>query len=470
MWQTKHFWNRAGFGASPTELIQYKNTKPKKLFKHLLGQSKDFSEIKLVQWESYQATIFKLENTGNNLNPDEKKQLADLLKKRRSEALALGVEWVRRMRNEGALREKTALFWHGILASRSANPDYTQKYLNTLRKHALDKFQVLLTAVSKEGSMLTFLNNNQNRKQNPNENFARELLELFTLGRGNYSEKDIKEAARAFTGWTTQRNSYTFEFRPDLHDHGPKTFLGQTGPWTGEDIIRIILEQKACANYLAGRMYTFFVNSVPNQQNINDLAHVLYQSNYNITKTLQYLFTQKWFYNKENIGVLIKSPTELILGYQKQLDLFFEEDEAIPFIGKILGQTLLFPPNVAGWPGHTHWIDSSSLLFRMQLPSFLLENTEIQYKNKDDGDEGTKYLNTSMNRFKCTFDLGPIQKWTKTNNNIPPAKWLASYICNVPLSQQSLDSIEKDLPNYQGTDALKYQIIHLCSAPEYQMI
>ena len=167
------------------------------------------------------------------------------------------------------------------------------------------------------------MNNQQNRKGHPNENFAREVMELFTMGRGHYTEKDIKEAARAFTGWGYDKTG-TFQERPKLHDDGEKIFLGQSGNFNGNDILNIILQQRATSKFIAAKIYRFFVNEAVNDQIVDEMATVFYKSNYNIAKLFDYIFTSKWFYNEANIGTRIKSPIELFVGIQRTLPLSFE--------------------------------------------------------------------------------------------------------------------------------------------------
>jgi uncharacterized protein (DUF1800 family) len=170
--------------------------------------------------------------------------------------------------------------------------------LNIIKENALGSFGDLLLAVSQSPSMLQFLNNQQNKKDHPNENFAREVMELFTMGRGNYTEKDIKEAARAFTGWSFTPEG-NFIMRPRLHDFGNKTFLGKTGNFDGTEILKIILEQKATAKYIAKRIYQFFVNEKTDENLVNELAEKFYQSNYDIKTILNEILRRNGFLMKK---------------------------------------------------------------------------------------------------------------------------------------------------------------------------
>ncbi|RYY11496.1 MAG: DUF1800 domain-containing protein, partial [Cytophagaceae bacterium] len=231
----------------------------------------------------------------------------------------MSTAWMERLATgPGQLREKMALFWHGHFACRTRRPDDSLQLLNTIRAHALGKFPDLLLAVSREPAMLQFLNNQQNRKEHPNENFAREVMELFTLGRGNYSETDVKEAARAFTGWSYDGDN-NFVFRPRQHDDGPKAFLGHRGNLGGEEVLTIIMQQPAAATFLVTKLYRFFVNDVPNPAHIEPLAAAFRKSHYDIADLAERIFSADWFYESANVGVRIKSPVELIAGLRRTL-------------------------------------------------------------------------------------------------------------------------------------------------------
>jgi uncharacterized protein (DUF1800 family) len=284
------------------------------------------------------------------------------------------------------LREKMAFFWHGHFACRNLNVFYQQGLLDVIRRNALGNFGTILKEVSKSAGMLNFLNNQQNRKDHPNENFAREVMELFTLGRGNYTEHDIKEAARAFTGWGSNLQG-EFQFRKFQHDFGSKTVLGRTGEFDGDEVLDILLKEKQTAKYISQKIYKFFVNEEIDKAKVEWMADRFYKSDYDISKLLEDIFTSDWFYDEKNIGAKIKSPVELIVGIQRMLPMTLENEEALLLLQRILGQLLFYPPNVAGWPGGKSWIDSSSLMMRMRLPQLINDEDEMNIKPKDDDDQ-----------------------------------------------------------------------------------
>ena len=211
-------------------------------------------------------------------------------------------------------------------------------------------------------------------------------MELFTLGRGNYTEHDIKEAARAFTGWGSNLQG-EFVFRKFQHDFGNKTVLGRTGDFDGEEVLDILLKEKQTARYISQKIYRFFVNEQVDNAKVEWLADRFYKTDYDISKLLEDIFTSDWFYEEKNVGAKIKSPVELLVGIQRMLPMTLENEEALLVLQRVLGQVLFYPPNVAGWPGGKSWIDSSSLMMRMRIPQLINDEDEINVRPKDDDDQ-----------------------------------------------------------------------------------
>jgi uncharacterized protein (DUF1800 family) len=387
---------------------------------------------------------------------------------------AMSTAWMERMATgPGQLREKMALFWHGHFACRTRRPDDSLQLLNTIRARALGTFPDLLLAVSREPAMLQFLNNQQNKKEHPNENFAREVMELFTLGRGNYSETDVKEAARAFTGWSYDGQN-NFVFRARQHDDGPKTFLGHRGNLGGEDVLAIIMQQPAAATFLVSKMYRFFVNDVPNPAHIEPLAAAFRRSNYDIADLAERLFSADWFYDATNVGVRIKSPVELIAGLRRTLGV--QVDNARPLLGyqKALGQTLFMPPNVAGWPGGRNWIDSSSLLLRLQLPAILFKNAEFAVRLKDDENDITPQTTgkerTVRNTVGAHLPLAALQQLLGSASAAEQPQQLARCLLQAPIRPENLVLVQQAAAKASTPEEqLRTTLISLLSLPEYQL-
>ena len=332
--QIHHLFQRAGFGLSPQEWQERKNWSIPQAVDFLF---KNTSPIKL---ESNDAPSEDL----SSLNKMSKEEVAARRKKERQLVAQHNIAWINRMANPGenAFLERMTLFWHGHFACKTKISGLAIDQINTIRQHALGNFRDLVLAMAKDVSMIRFLNNQQNRKNKPNENFARELLELFTIGRGNYTEQDIKEAARAFTGWSSNIQGQ-YVFRKRQHDYGQKTFFGKTGDFNGEEIIALILEKKETAYFITKKIYRYFVNEEPNEEIITQLSQAFYNSNYNIGHLLRTIFESDWFYSPENIGAKIKSPVELLAGMMRSLNVKFEQDKALLFVQKASGPSPVQP-------------------------------------------------------------------------------------------------------------------------------
>lgn len=385
--KNQHLLWRAGFGPAVEQLPDLSRYTPKQFYKALLKASDKKPEYIDVADDYLKGLLMGIEEVGRQqkkeLDPEQRKMVQQ---KNREGVRNLNMYWMHEMVNTSSqLREKMAFFWHGHFACRNLNVFFQQGLLDVIRRNALGNFGTLLKEVSKTAAMLNFLNNQQNRKDHPNENFAREVMELFTLGRGNYTENDIKEAARAFTGWSSNIKG-EFIFRKFQHDAGSKTVLGRTGNFEGDDVLDILLEEKQTARYISQKIYKFFVNEKPDLQRTEWLADRFYKNDYDIAKLMEDIFTSDWFYEEKNIGTRIKSPVELLVGIQRMLPMKLENEEALMLLQRVLGQLLFYPPNVAGWPGGKTWIDSSSLMMRMRIPKLINDVDEMNVSPKDDDD------------------------------------------------------------------------------------
>ena len=376
-----HLMRRAGFGANREQIGMHANA-------------------------GYQNTVEAL------LNPGEEDRMDDLLIRRFHPELsgmmgpnAPGQNWLYRMATTSApLREKMALFWHGIFATGYAKvihgkalSDQTRMF----RTFGMGSFKDLLIQLSKDPAMIIWLDNQDNHNGAINENFGRELLELFTMGVGNYTERDIKECARAFTGWTianreymelrSQRDSdwpygriaWHFKYYPEDHDDGEKEFLGQRGRFNGEDIIHIICQQEATARFISRHLYSFFVSDEPpipewrytpptNPEAIDELTRVYFDSNYDISAMLRALFNSSYFQSQDSWYSKVKSPVELVAGVLRLTGEFNRPRREIIdryFQASYMGQFLNNPPSVEGWHQGTDWLDTGTLVERVNFAS-----------------------------------------------------------------------------------------------------
>lgn len=469
--KNQHLLWRAAFGPMAENVNELANVSQKELYKILEKTSAKKPDELSVATNSFEGLMKGLQDLGQmqKLSQEQKKQL----RKQSVEDLKnLNLTWLNEMINsEAQLREKMSLFWHGHFATRVINIYFQQQLLNVIRQNALGNFGDLLRQVSKSPAMLSFLNNQQNRKQHPNENFAREVMELFTMGRGNYTETDIREAARAYTGWGFNVRG-EFVDRKFLHDNGSKTFLGKTGNFDGDDIIDIILEQKVTAKFITSKIYKYFVNDTVDEQKVEHLAEKFYRDNYNLQKLMNEIFLSDWFYEEKNIGTRIKSPVELIVGIRRFIPMELQKPEAQLLFQRVLGQILFYPPNVAGWAGGKNWIDSSALMFRMRLSQILTNAEEFLITPKDDDDvmmgkEGVD-KNAKANQLQVNVDWNSVVKVFEQTSRDNLSQKISDFVLQTKDSVNP-NVLKRYVDNTSREGFIKSSIIELMSTPEYQL-
>ncbi len=296
--------------------------------------------------------------------------------------LELRAWWVTEMlATPSPLTEKMTLFWHNHFVSSQQKvrvPQLLYRQNLLLRRHALGNFGAFLHEIAKDPAMVIYLDSASNRKAQPNENFAREVMELFTLGEGRYTERDVKEAARAFTGWSIDPDSGEFVFRRFQHDDGVKTVLGRTGNFDGDAVLEILLAREETAQLIVTKLWREFVSPVPDAAEVKRIAGRFRASGYNIKSALRDMLTSDAFYAPENRASLIKSPVELVVGTLRQFG--FSVGDVLPFVAGLaqLGQNLFSPPNVKGWPGGEAWINATALLQRKALLDRLFRAEEMR--------------------------------------------------------------------------------------------
>lgn len=382
--QARHLLVRTGFAPTQAEVNA------------LVGQSAQQAVTSIISRAQaarpiYPAPAFVSQSPpipGRFLKTREEQQA--MREQQQREALALKSWWMREMIESPApLQERMTLFWHNHFATSqqkvgSAQAMWRQHQL--LRANALGNFSTLLHAIAKDPAMLVYLDGANSRKEAPNENFAREVMELFTLGEatktGHYTEHDIKEAARAFTGWTVERDDFSFKLRPAFHDTGSKSLLGSSGDFDGDAALDIMLGQSAAARFLVGKLWLEFVSPTHDEVQVERIAQLFRQSGYDIGSALRELFLTKAFWAESNRGSLIKSPVDLVVGTVRQFN--FSYTEVAPFALKAaqLGQDLLVPPNVKGWPGQNDWINATTLLERKRFTEQLFRAVELKGESK----------------------------------------------------------------------------------------
>jgi uncharacterized protein (DUF1800 family) len=367
------------------------------------GATRD--ELDALMAKGYERTVEDL------LNPGEPDNLPDDLIRRyhvdQSELRQLdgaGAYWLYRMiTSKNPLEEKLSLFWHSLFATGYSKLNQARVLLNQIdmfRHHGLGSFRDMLIELSRDPAMIIWLDNNDNHNGAINENYGRELLELFSMGIGNYTEDDIKEASRAFTGWTLGNAEYMamraakdsiwpygriawhFDYRENDHDEGEKTFLGETGNFNGEDIVEIICKQEATARFICTRLYQYFAAdevTESGQAVIKDMMAAYFESDYEIRAVLRALFNSPYFKSDEARYARVKGPVELVVGAIKMAGTY-----RTPTLGAnklanqtfYMGQGLLVPPTVEGWHEGVEWIDSGSLVERLNFIASEVSNVE----------------------------------------------------------------------------------------------
>lgn len=337
-----HLLRRAGFGATQTELDRFT----------AMGVSATVDY--LLNYE--QVDDSALEARLNGLNLDLEK-LVDLQR-----------WWLLQMiYSMRPLQEKMTLFWHGLLTSgfsKVGKGPYMYAQNQLLRKLCLSPYDQLLKAIAQDAAMLIWLDSQVNKKAAPNENFARELMELFSMGIGPYTEGDVLQSARAFTGWGLRQK--VFNFTPEQHDFGTKIFLGRSGNFDGNDIIDIIMEQPATAEFISRKLFTFFAYDDPAPEVVTKLASTFRNTQYSIKEVMREILISPEFYSAKAYRAKIKSPAELIAGMVHTLEI--ETDgSGLPAFADRMGQSLFNPFDVSGWPGGAVWINSNTLLQRLNF-------------------------------------------------------------------------------------------------------
>lgn len=390
--EARHLLWRAGFGGTPLEIEALVELGPERAVDQLLdvpgAESVDVRHFRsdiIREWtdaEEEQLRRARFRRDENTL-ATFREQRQEMQRNDRRQFAELQLWWLDLLASSPhPALEKMVLFWHGHFATsyRGVENSYHLLMQNQLfREHAFGRFDALLHAIIRDPAMLAYLNNNRSNKREPNENLARELMELFSLGVGNYSERDIKEGARALTGYTFEGNR--FVFRAEWHDDNTKTIFGKRDEFDGDGFVSAILQHPACARFIALKLYRFFVADVSDDPKripdhatlvVGHLASSLRRHRYEVKPVLRELFLSEHFYDAAVMGERIKSPAELIAGAARSLQLPLGNRVAIVRLMDAMGQHLFMPPSVAGWDGGRSWINTSTLFARQNALALML--------------------------------------------------------------------------------------------------
>ncbi len=393
--QARHLLWRAGFGGTPHQVQTLVGWGPERAVDYLLNAEADGAALqqfdKDIMRPPTEDERRMAQQARRSQNEEELALLRQMREQREREDRRQMTEiqkwWLKRMIETGRpLQEKMALFWHGHFATsyRTIENSYHMLMQNEMfRAKGLGNFGDLLYSIIRDPAMLAYLDNNDSRKGRANENLARELMELFSLGVGNYTERDIKEGARALTGYTFRDDEFVFE--RGNHDSGAKTILGATGNLDGDGFVKAILSHRACAPFIARRLYGFFVSDVPSDERgadrnldpaqrgaIRDLASNLVANKYELKPTLRRLLLSEHFYERRFMNEQIKSPAVLVVGAVRSLNTPVRDLGILNDAMDLMGQNLFFPPSVKGWEGGRSWVNTSTMFVRQNIMAFLL--------------------------------------------------------------------------------------------------
>ena len=392
-WKAQHLLNRAGFGGTPGNILALRNMGPEDAVDYLIDYRdveaeavlpNDFdSNINKPRSGNERQRFIRARQQGNETALEEfRKQRQEQQRIDRRQMANIQTWWLERMiETPRPFQEKMALFWHGHFAAayRPIEDSYLLFLQNQLfRSNAVGNFKDdLVHGIIRDPAMIKYLNNNQNNKNSPNENLARELMELFTLGEGRgYTENDIKQGARTLTGYTYRDNE--FQYLSQNHDDGLKSIFGKSGRWDGHDFVEMIFTRPSASQFICEKLYRFYVNDSPNgftreqQSVIRKMTAKLKSSKWELKPVLRQLFLSEHFYDEDNVGAVIKSPVQLVIQAIRSLRTPTRNLPKLNEACALMGQSIFHPPSVKGWEGGRKWINTSTLFIRQNILLYLL--------------------------------------------------------------------------------------------------
>lgn len=470
-----HLLNRAGFGGTPFEIEQI----------HALGMERAVESVTSLADDGFPSLPWQTPRNFDELKQllgeaevgETSRRLKLERRKLRGKLWPLVAWWVRRMaRSNNPFREKLTLFWHDHFATSMFKVSHAflmWQQNEMLRMNAYGSFRTILQQISRDPAMMLWLDTATSTKRRPNENFGRELLELFTLGEGNYTERDIQEAARAFTGYKVNFNTELFSFKPEDFDAGTKVILGTSGIVSGDDVIEVCLAQPQCARFIVQKLWRYYVSDEPPPPDfLNSLAETFRASDYQIRPVLMAIFSASEFYAPSAVRSQIKSPIQWLVGLARQLEFELPADGL--HLGsplRAMGQLPFMPPDVDGWPHGSEWITTAQLLFRYSFAKHLIAGGDLRLQ--DLGVLGTA-LNRREFQAKKRPPIKPEKLLSLRERDSPEGlvRALAWRLFNQIHERQLVPFLEfaKKQP-FPASDAVVIELTYLMlSTPEYQLI
>jgi len=454
-----HLLRRMGFGLLPDQIEIALQQSPDALVDQLVDEALNLPLPPEPEWANWSTADYE------DFNEQRTEQIIEWI-----------TLWMRELVENG-FREKLAVFWHNHFVTRYDTylcPSYAYEYTTILRQHALGNFKDFTVAIGKSSAMLIYLNGVQNTRFEPNENYARELFELFTLGLDNgYTQTDIEEAARALTGWNGLTEPYCnpVTFVSFLHDTFPKTIFGQTGDWGYQELHDILFAERAdeIATFICTKIYKAFVHPEPDEVIVAGMAETFKNNGFELAPLFRQLFKSEHFFDEYNMGTLIKSPIELFLTMVRESGLPYNQQalQVMSYLSGDLGQQLLFPVDVAGWPGNRDWIDTNTLTGRWQGMDYFVLNT---YQNQPQQlvELARQLSNDSIDPYEVTAAL--IDHFIPYGLDNQQAYDRAAAVFKWEVPQNYYDNGEWNL--YWDTAPIQVALLlqHITRMPEFQLI
>jgi uncharacterized protein (DUF1800 family) len=373
-----HLLNRAGFGGPPEEIAKLVSLGPDAAVAHFVDYEKVPDSTPDPDWAKPDPDRAKKLREARQLSEEERRRrFREIQRADRQHMIELRGWWLERMaKGPRPLQEKMVLFWHGHFATsvEKVREAYLMWRQNELfRRLATGNWLDMLIEVAQDPAMLVWLDQAQSRKEHPNENFAREVMELFALGEGHYTEKDITEGARALTGWSYDRLAQKFINRPFQHDSGEKVIFAKRGNFNGEDFLEMIVAQPHAGRFITAKLWNFFAGQMPSDETVTALADIFRQSNNTFKPVLRAMFLSEEFYSPSIIRNQVKSPVQWLVGSARMLERDLPPPMVCFGLTRNLGQDLFAPPNVKGWDGGLSWITTNNLLARYNEAATLVQ-------------------------------------------------------------------------------------------------
>ncbi|QTN31489.1 DUF1800 domain-containing protein [Akkermansiaceae bacterium] len=490
--EARHLLNRAGFGGSPQEIATFHGLGREKAVDLLLHPTEPEDAFRLPDWcnreqaladarmrreQFMDAQKSRSGMTASEAEAQRRKAFQQFQQDNRRNSVEAQGWWFNRiLKTSAPLREKMTLFWHDHFASsiqKVKQPVLMMEQNRLFREHAFGSFKELTQSIVRDPAMMLYLDTQRSSKAMPNENFAREVMELFTLGEGNYTEQDVKEAARAFTGFQLNRFNGNVSQNAAAWDSGEKMIFGKSGAYNGRDVVNLIFQKDACARFMVGKFWEFFAYESPLESAMEDLAKTFRDADYEVKPVLREIFLSREFYGEKAMSTQIKCPVQYLVQMLKELEM----DSApmgFPIMGQTqLGQVLFMPPNVAGWDWGKAWINTNTLLTRYNLAGALTKGTMAGSMRGRDGMERMGRLRELAGRIAKGPDFAKIAAEPERNDTEALVDGLIGRFFCVPIPEKARQSFIAYADSKKGvsfTDAELGELCHLMmSTPYYQL-